>query len=76
MCLYDHNSSIKPISRGLNTYMAKPIPNVISVVEKKIAPFILYYYQGRHLRECQRALAVLAPLVFWSQSLKKSQKVS
>ena len=38
MCLYDHTSSIKPISRGLNTSMAKPIPNVISVVEKKIAP--------------------------------------
>ena len=49
------------------------IPNVISVVEKKIAPFILYYYQGRPFRECQHALA---PLVFWSRSLKKSRKVS
>ena len=25
-------------SESINTYMAKPIPNVISVVEKKIAP--------------------------------------
>ena len=24
MCSYDHISSTKPISRGLNTYMAKP----------------------------------------------------
>ena len=31
------------------------------------------YKQGRPSRECQRALA---PLVFWSRSLKKSRKVS
>ena len=34
----DHNSSTIPISRviGFYTCMAKPIPNVISVVEKKL----------------------------------------
>ena len=34
----DHNSSTIPISRviGINTCMAEPIPNVISVVEKKL----------------------------------------
>ena len=34
---------------------------------------IIWPSQGRPSRECQRALA---PLVFWSRCLKKSQKVS
>ena len=33
----------------------------------------LQYDQGHPSRECQRALA---PLVFWSRSLKKAKKVS
>ena len=41
ICSYDHNSSLKPIGISINTYMAKPIPNVISDFEKKL-PLLLF----------------------------------
>ena len=41
ICSYDHNSSLKPIGISINTYMAKPIPNVISDFEKKMP--LLYW---------------------------------